>query len=133
MATRIDCKSPACAREVLVAQEVRFHRFRMGERRVQIDRHAERLSALEDHPVLLLVEEAPLSVAVDHRALEAELLYRALELFRRRFGVGGGQRGERGEAIRVRLDRGVRAVVGVARHGDRDLRAKRLRPRRAER
>src|SRR5712692_1671184 len=105
----------------------------MRECRVQVDRHVERLRALEDHPILFFVEEAPLSMAVDHRALEAELLHGTLELLRSGVGVGSGKRGERGEAVGVRAHRFVRAVVGVARHRDRHVRPEALRPRRAER
>jgi len=95
---------------------------------VQVERHVERLGALEDHPVFLLVEETPPGVAVDHRALEAELGDAARELVGRCARVGRRERGESGETVRVRLDRLVREIVRVLRHGDRDVRAEALRP-----
>ena len=61
---------------------------------MQIDRHVERLRALEDRPVFLVVEETAPRVAVDHRALEAEFLHAALEL------VGGASGAAVGSAAK---------------------------------
>src|SRR6266480_1230406 len=78
---------------------------------MDIERHVERLGALEDRPEAPVVEEYPVGRSVHHRTLEAQLGDRALELVRRRFRVGGGKRGEAGEAVRVRTHRLVQAVV----------------------
>src|SRR6185503_17622615 len=83
--------------------------------------------------VLLVVEEAALLVAVDHRALEAELADAALELGGGRLRIRGRQGGEAGEAFRVRFHGVGEPVVRIARHGDRDVGAERLRAGRAER
>ena len=84
---------------------------------MQVQRHAETLEAREQHVEARVVEEAPAGVAVDHRALHAELADRALELVRRRARVGRGQGGEGGEALRVLVDRARELVVGFAREG----------------
>jgi hypothetical protein len=56
-------------------------------------------------------------VAVDHRALHAELAHGALELVRRRARVGRRQRGEGREAFGVLVHGAGELVVGLAREG----------------
>src|SRR2546427_11901190 len=73
MAARIHRETPARPGEVLVSLEIGLERVRVRQGGGQIERHVERLGTLEDDPVFLLVEETPLGVAVDHRALETEL------------------------------------------------------------
>src|SRR5712691_3426615 len=132
MAARIHRETPARARELLVPLEVGLERVRVRERGMEVERHAERLGALENHPVFLLVEETPSSVAVDHRAFEPQPRDAALELLGRGAGVSRRQRGECGETVRVRLDRLAREIVRVLRHRDRDVRAEALKIGRAE-
>jgi hypothetical protein len=81
---------------------------------VQVERHVEALEALEQRRERPVVEEATGRVAVDHRAEEAELADRALELVRRGRGIGGRQRGKAREAVGVLAHRRREDVVGVA-------------------
>src|SRR5438034_8882352 len=58
MAAGVHREAPAGARQLLVALEVGLDGVRVRQRRMEVDRHAERLRALEDRPVLALVEKA---------------------------------------------------------------------------
>ena len=81
---------------------------------MEIDRHVELLGALVDRPVFLEVEEFAVRHAVHHGALEAELGDGALEFVGGGLRVGGRQRCEGGEALRIgRADLGE-AVVDLA-------------------
>src|SRR3954467_9127266 len=112
---------------------VRLHHRRMRHGRVDIDRHIERLRALEDRPELAAVDEFAVGEAMDHGALEAELGHRALELVRRGAWIGARQRGERLEAAVRRAHRLAQPVVGAARYRRCAVRIEALRRRRAMR
>ena len=71
--------------------------------------------------------------AVQHGALEAELGHRALELVGGGFRIGGGQRREGGEALRVGRAHLGQAIVDRAREVGGDFDRKLLRRRRAVR
>src|SRR2546426_12656694 len=104
MAAGVHREAPAGARQLLVALEVGLHGVRVRQRWMQVDRYAERLRALEDRPVLALVEKAAARVPMDHRALEAELADATLELLRRGFRVRRWQRRKPGKASGILLD-----------------------------
>ena len=93
---------------------------------MKIDRHAERLRALEYAPELLVVEEAAARVTIDHRALETEPRDRAIELLHRGCGIRRGQRGKPGEAIGMRLHCLEQEIIDVPSRGDRRFRFERL-------
>src|SRR5436190_4883819 len=121
-------------REVLqVIAVVRLHHRRMRHRRVDIDRHIERLRPPDYRPVLAAVDEFAVGEAVDHGALETELRHRALELVRRGARIGARQRGERLEAAVRRAHRLAQPVVGAARYCRCAVRIEALRRRRAVR
>ena len=87
----------------------------MGQSRVDVDRHIERLRPLIDRPEALVVVKDAGGQAVDHRPLEAELGDRAFEFLGRSARIGGRQRSERGEPVGMALDRFVQPVVDPAR------------------
>src|SRR3974377_891963 len=93
----------------------------MRHRRMQIDRYIERLRALEDGPIFLVVEERTLLMSVDHCALESKLLHAAFQLAGGLFGIGRRQRCKAGEASGMCIDRFVETLVGVTGHRNRDL------------
>ena len=93
--------------------------------RVQVERHAQALEAREQHVEVGVVEEAPARVAVDHRALHAELAHRALELVGGGLGRRGRQRGEGREAVGMLGDGARELVVRLARERDRPCRVSR--------
>ena len=70
---------------------------------------------------------------MNHGALEAELGDAAFELVGGRLGVGGRQRGEAGEALRVGLAGPMQPVVDAAGHVDGDAGVEALRRRRVVR
>ena len=70
---------------------------------------------------------------MDHRALEAELGHRALELVGGGLRIGRGQHGEALEPVGVRADDLVQPVVGAARERHRGLGVEALRGGRAVR
>ena len=82
---------------------------------------------------MLVVEERALGVAVDHRPLEPELVHGAIELAHGRLRVRGRQRRKAREPVGMFGDRIGKAIVGVARHWDRNIGREPLRPRLAER
>src|SRR3954454_15183921 len=88
---------------------------RMRHRGVQVDRHVERLGARENRPIALVVDELALSEAVDHRALEAELLDAARKLIRRGRRIVGRQRRKTRVARRGRLHDLGEAIIDAAR------------------
>ena len=101
----------------------------VGNCRMQVDRHVERLRALKDRPEPLIVEEEPVGQPVDHGTLEAELGDRALELVGRGLGIGGGERCKGGKPIRVGSHRFIKPVVGAARQWHCGLAVELLQPR----
>jgi len=108
------------------------HRLRRP-RRVHVDRHVERLGALEDRPEEFVVHVAAADVAVDQRAAKAELAHAALQL-----GCGlvrhhGRQRGEPGEALGMFLHGSAKKLIGVARQRQRFRRVQLLGARRVDR
>ncbi len=107
-----------------------IHHRRHRHRRMQVDRHVERLRALEDRPEALVVKKDAVGEPVDHRAFETEL-GGALELVGRRLRVAGGQRREGGEAFRVGGDDRIEPVVDAAGQRDRFRTGKFLCRRRA--
>src|SRR6185503_8565655 len=119
MAARVDRETPRRASELLVTLEVGMDQRRRGQCGMQVDGHSE-LGGLGPHrPILASIQELALLVAMDHRALEAELLDATLELVSGRLGLCRWQRGEGGEALRMLLDRLVHALVRVLRHRNR--------------
>src|SRR5438046_8336160 len=70
MAAGVHREAPAGARQLLVALEVGLDGVRVRQRRMEIERHVERLRALEDRPILALVEKAAARVPMDHCALD---------------------------------------------------------------
>jgi hypothetical protein len=97
---------------------------------VQVERHAQALGALEQHIEGGIVEEASVRMPVDHRAPEAQLGDRALELVGGGLGRRGRQGGEAGEAVGVLGDGARERVVGLARERDRRVGIEVLDPRR---
>ena len=103
----------------------------MRHRRMEIERHVERLGALEDRPEPLVVEEHAVAQAVHHGADAAEPGHRALELVGGFLGLGGRQGREGAEALGVGLHHAMHPVVALARHADRGLAGDALRRWRA--
>jgi len=101
----------------------------MRGRRVQVERHIERLRPLEDRPEPLVVEEDPVGQAVYHRPLEAELAHRPFELVCRRLGVGGGQCGKGGEPLGMGTHCLIEPIVDAARQRNGGFRIEILEPR----
>ncbi len=93
---------------------------RVRRRRMQVERHVERLGALEDRPEALVVEKHAACQPVHHGALEAELGHRAFEFVGRRLGVGGRQHRKAGEAVGMGAHGLGEAVVGAARKAHRE-------------
>ena len=89
---------------------------------MEIDRHVQRLGTLEDRPELPFIMETAVGQAMDHRALEAKLRHRALQLVGGGLRVGCRQRGEAGKADRMRAHRRRQPVVGLPRQAHRGLR-----------
>src|SRR5262245_5213668 len=127
MAAGVDRKTPRRSLQLFVRRKVSLDCVRVRHRRMQVDRNAELLRGLKDHPEFLVVEERALGVAMDHGALEPELGHAAFELLRCGPRVGRRQCREPGEPIRVLGNRRGENVVSVARHWDRDVRCKALR------
>ena len=100
---------------------------------MQIDRHVEPFGALEDRPELLVVEEAAVGEAVNHRTLEAVLGHRALEFVGGGARIDGRQGREAGEARRTHGDSGGETVVDTLDERNRIVAAELLRRRRAVR
>ncbi len=90
------------------------HRL-LRQRRVDVDRHVQRLRPLVDRPEPLVVVKEAAGQAVDHRALEAELGDGALQFVGRGARIGGRQHGEPGEAVGMGAHRRVEAVVDATR------------------
>ena len=88
---------------------------------MQIERHVERCRPLENRPEPLVVEKDAVGQPVDHRTLKAEPRYGAFELVRRRFRVGGRDRGKPGKAVGMSADGFMKPVVGAAREAHRGL------------
>ncbi len=88
---------------------------------MRVDRRLECLRGLEDRPEELVVEEAVERAAVDERSLEAELPDGPGQLVGRRVRVGGRQRREGGEAVRMGRDGLGHPVVERLRHGNGSL------------
>src|SRR5262245_44599571 len=99
---------------------------------MNVDGDAERFGRLEDRPELRIVEQLAPRVRVDHRALQPELLDRALELLRRGGGILRRHRRERGEAFRMSAYDLRHLVVAGSGHGERDRRIEQLHSRRGE-
>ena len=118
MAAGIDGESPPRTSNVFVALKVGFYGVGMWKRRMKIDRYIERLRGFKNHPILLFVKKASVSVAVDHCAFEAELRNATIQFFCRLVGVSSRQCGKRGESGRVSAQRIVCAIVRIARHGN---------------
>ena len=97
---------------------------------MQIERHVERLRALEDRPEPLIVEKDAIGEAVDHRPLEAEL-GGAFEFVGRRFGIAGRQRRKGCEALRVRSYHRMQPIIHAPRDVNRLGAGELLRRRRA--
>ena len=72
---------------------------------MQIDRYVERFGAFKDRPIKLVVEIAAAIVAVDDRALEAELTNAAFQFRGGLVGRRGRQRGKPGETRWMPLHR----------------------------
>jgi hypothetical protein len=87
----------------------------MGQSRVDVDRHIERLRPFVDRPEALVVVKDAGGHAVDHRAFEAEPGDGAFEFLGRGARVSGRQRGKRGEAVGMALHRLVQPVIDAAR------------------
>src|ERR1700677_2345977 len=128
----IDAKGPAGARDLFVPLEISLDRSWRGQSRVEINGHAQALSALEDHPIFLFVQKAPHGMTMDHRADEFQILDTALELIGSDLGRCGRQRRETGEAVRMCLNRRSKAVIRVLCHWDGLIGREALRARRVE-
>ena len=86
---------------------------------MEVDRHVQRLGALEDRPKLLVVVEPAVGQTVDHRALKPQLGHGAFKFVGGGTGVRGGQRGETGEAVGMGADSLMQMVVGDASEANR--------------
>ncbi len=89
----------------------------MGRAGVNVDRHVERLGAIEDRPKPFVVDEQALGETVDHGAFEAEVLDRAFELVGGLLGIGRRQGGKGGKPIGLRFHRFRQSVIDAS--GDR--------------
>src|SRR5205085_6603106 len=98
-----------------------------------VDRHIERLRALEDRPEFAPVNEFAVGKTMDHRALEAELGHGALEFVRGGAWIRAWQHRERLEAAVRSPHRLAQPVVRGARNGRCRVGVEALRRRRAVR
>ena len=87
----------------------------LRDRRVDVDRHIERRGPLIDRPEALVIMEDAVGQTVDHRAFEAELRHRAVELVGRGMRIGGRQGRKGGEAVGMGAHRLMQPVVDAAR------------------
>ena len=85
---------------------------------MQVDRHIERLRALEDRPEPLVVEKDAVGEAVDHGALEAELGDVRSSSSAAAFGSLVGSAAKAAKRLRVGRDRCMQPIVDAA--GERD-------------
>src|SRR4051812_12536077 len=83
---------------------------------MKIERHVERIDALQDRPEELVVEIAVTGVAVDESALESELAHSPLELFGGSIGSRDRHRRKAHEPRRMFLDGLRQEIVRVASH-----------------
>src|SRR5580704_8881906 len=105
MRARIHREAPGGGGEIDVALEVGLEHVGMRDRRMQVNRHVQRLGAFEDSPILLVIEKLAANVTIDQGALEAELRNGSFQLFRCRGGVSRRQRSESCKASGMRLYR----------------------------
>ena len=98
-----------------VVLEVKLDHGRVRHAGMEIERHVERLGALEDRPEALVVEEHAVAQPVHHGADEAVLRHDALEFVGGRLGLGRRQRAERGKARGIGRHRRGEPVVDAAR------------------
>jgi hypothetical protein len=101
----------------------------MGYRRMQVERHVERVRAFEDRPEPSVVEKEPVGEPVHHSSLEPESGDRALEFVGGRLGIGSRQRGKGGKPVRMGAHRLAEAVIGPARQWHSGFRVQLLKPR----
>ncbi len=105
----------------------------MRYRRMNVDRHVERLRPLKNGPEALVVDEQTLGEAVNHRAFHIEPSHTAFELVGRGYRIDGREGSECGEALRIRAHGLVQTIVRALRERDGDLRVHEVHSRRAVR
>ena len=98
------------AGEIGIVLEIDFVDGCVRRRRMDVDRDVEGCRALEDWKESRIVDEAPVSQAHDHRALEP-VLDAALEFGSGGLGITCRQCAEAGEASRMFCDRRREAIV----------------------
>ena len=122
MQRRLRMPPPPCNRhhERRVLREIAaivLRQRRRRPRRMDVQRHAERLGARKHGPEKPVVVEAAREMVLDQRAHEAVRLHAAAELVGGRVGLRHRQHRPAGETCRVGLDGGGERVVGGAADG----------------
>ncbi len=100
---------------------------------MDVDAAVERFGGFEDRPELGIVEIFVVGVAVDHEAVQAELVDRALHLLGGALGAVRREAGEAGEARRIFLAESGEDVVGEDRQLHRGVGVEHLHAGRGER
>lgn len=93
---------------------------------MKIDRHAHRLRRFTNSPEALFIEKRALGMPIDHNAFQSKIADTTLELAHRSVGICRRYGAEANKALRMLLDRFVKAVVRIARERDRDFSRKSL-------
>ena len=99
---------------------------------MKIDGNVERFCAFQDWPEEFIVQVATPDMAVDHGALEAVLMDRALQLGDGGLRIGSRQASKSSKADGMGLDCLRDAIVGFAGNGSRRSRVKLLGSRRGK-
>src|SRR5829696_4336267 len=116
----IDVPTPGCGRQpcrhlrCVVPHVVCFYHRLWRRCRMEVEWDPELFRTLQDRPEEHVVQVAAPRVAFDHRALEAVLAHRALQLVCGGLRGRGWQRGEPGETAQMASYRLRQAVVRLA-------------------
>src|SRR5260370_19217052 len=103
MRASIHREAPGRGGQFDIALKVGLEHVGMRNRRMQVNRHVQRLGTLEDYPIPPVVEELAANVTVDQGAFEAELRNRSFQFFHRNGGVSRAQWRESSQATGGRV------------------------------